>query len=156
MGNTLIVLSASVVAATVLACAFVATLAFDRLVVIQRTNFEVQWRQDGTPRPMYMTGGLTWDQSLRTGLKSQGCWFVWACSTPPWVREHILARHYHRRFRLSLVVALLAVLVPLVGFLIQQWAFNNDARGRAEGPLAPSASEGQEPWIISKARGNDP
>lgn len=107
------------VAATTICCAIISIYSYDRLVVRQRTKFEETWRKDGEPRPTYLKAGLVWNRSLRSGLASQRCSFVWSWSTPRWVEQDPIATDHHRRLRISALVST-AVLVAAV-FVLAVW-----------------------------------
>ncbi len=121
MQQHLVLPSICLTAATILCCSLLSIHAFDRLVVIQRTQFEQAWRQDGRPRPAYFRGGLSWDYSLQSSLASYRCDILWVFLTPDWVCQDPMALRYHRRLRVSTLISAVASVVPVAGLLIWHW-----------------------------------
>jgi hypothetical protein len=112
-----LLLGICLVAVTIVSGVFISIYSYDRLVVVQRTKFEDAWRRDGEPQPTYLTAGLAWKRSLRSGLASHKRSFVWSWSTPDWVRRDATATRLHRWLRVSALVSTSALLA-VVGILV--------------------------------------
>jgi hypothetical protein len=97
--------------ATILTCGVCSAHAFDRLVGIERTQFEDAWLRDGKPYAGYFTGGLVWNRSFRAGLASQRCSWRWAWNPPEWIAQSPLAERYQRRLKVFGRISLLAAIL---------------------------------------------
>jgi hypothetical protein len=106
-----------IVAAVVSVCGIVSITAFDRLVKIEREEFVDAWMRDGKPHPLYLSGGLRWERTFRTGRRSQRCLRAWSASKPEWVNGHAIAGAYQRRLGLASKVSLIAFATVVIALV---------------------------------------
>lgn len=81
---------------------FGAFSTFNKLVRIEREQFRQQWMRDGQPREWFQKRST--HQSRDGGLAKYICSWVWLFRTPYWVRASEPASRLIWRYRLSLLV----------------------------------------------------
>jgi hypothetical protein len=105
--------------ATILVCGVCSAHAFDRLVAVERTQFEDAWLKDGKPYAGYFTGGLVWERSFRAGRASQRCSWKWASAPPDWIAKSPVTTGYQRRLKLFVRISLLAAALLAASFAVR-------------------------------------